>query len=110
MLKKYVLYFFLLALFIYEIFKVRKNKKRNSSIYNLRINHLKNPFGIDIKDNSFSFLSTENGPFKAFLMLENKIIESKNINLEECHSFSFKNSLEYNKVYKYVVQAKMKMN
>ena len=34
-------------------------------IYKLRINHLKEPLGIDIKDNNFSFLAKEKGPFKA---------------------------------------------
>ena len=106
---KYIIYL-LLAFFIYKILKRSKNTKRNSAIYNLRINNLENPFGIDIKDNSFSFLSTENGPFIALLMLEDKIIETRNVLLEECHSFSFEKSLEYNKIYKYVVQSTSSQN
>ena len=40
---KYIIYL-LLAFFIYKILKRSKNTKRNSAIYNLRINHLENPF------------------------------------------------------------------
>ena len=36
-------------------------------IYDLKINHLKEPFGIDIMGNTFSFLSNEQGPFKAYI-------------------------------------------
>ena len=35
----------------------------------LRINHLKNPLGIDITDNNFSFRSNEKGPFRAKILL-----------------------------------------
>ena len=74
-------------------------------IYNLRINHLKEPFGIDIKNNIFSFLSKENGPFKASLLLNNKIVQTKSVSLNESFSFSFEEPLEYNKIYKYIVES-----
>ena len=77
----------------------------NPSIYNLRINHLKRPFGIDVKGNLFSFFTEEKGPFKTFLILENKIIDSKEILLNQTHSFFFKEPLEYNKTYKYIVES-----
>ena len=76
-----------------------------SPIYNLRINHLKEPFGIDIKNNIFSFLSNENGPFKASILLNNKIVKTKSILLNESFSFSFNEPLEYNKIYKYIVES-----
>ena len=34
------------------------------SIYKLRINHLEEPLGIDIKGNNFSFLTKEKGYLK----------------------------------------------
>ena len=77
----------------------------NSPIYNLRINHLKDPFGIDIKNNIFSFLSEESGPFKASILLDDKIIQTKSISLNESISFAFDEPLEYNKVYKYIVES-----
>ena len=39
--------------------------KSDLHIYDLKINHLSNPFGIDINHNSFSFNSDQKGPFKA---------------------------------------------
>ena len=51
----------------------------DNKIYNLRINHLKEPFGIDIKGNNFSFLANELGPFKAFILSNNKIIETREV-------------------------------
>ena len=108
---KYVICLFHTLFFLILILKEKNNyKKRNSSIYNLRINHLKNPFGIDIKDNCFSFLSNEKGPFNAYLILGNKIIEKRYVELEESYSFYFKNILEYNKIYKYVVESKFSKN
>ena len=77
----------------------------NSAIYNLKVNHLKEPFGIDIKNNIFSFLSDEKGPFKAYLFLGNKKVEEKQVFLNESHSFTFENELEYNKIYKYIVES-----
>ena len=77
----------------------------NSPIYNLRINHLKDPFGIDIKNNIFSFLSEESGPFKASLLLDDKIVQTKSVSLNESISFAFDEPLEYNKVYKYIVES-----
>ena len=77
----------------------------DSSIYNLRINHLKKPLGIDVKGNLFSFLTDEKGPFKASLLLDNKIIDTKEITLNQTHSFFFKEPFEYNKTYKYIVES-----
>ena len=75
------------------------------TIHSLKINHLKSPFGIDVKNNSFSFLSTEKGPFKAQIILEKEVIQTKEIKLADCHSFYFDNQLEYNKIYQYVVES-----
>ena len=77
----------------------------NPSIYNLRINHLQKPLGISTNGNTFSFLSNEKGPFIASLILEDKIIESKEIPLKESFSFFFDISLDYNKTYKYIVES-----
>ena len=103
---------FLVWLFFHYLFKMKVSlkEKSDSSIYNLRINHLKEPFGIGIEDNSFSFLSKEKGPFKAILLLNNKIVQAKNVKLEERHSFSFKKPLEYNKHYTYIVQGSNSRN
>ena len=76
-----------------------------SSIDSLRINHLKSPLGIDITDNNFSFKTSEEGPFKARILLGTKLIEEKEIKLENSHSFAFNSTLEYNKTYKYVVES-----
>ena len=76
-----------------------------TSIDSLLINHMKSPFGIDIADNNFSFKSSESGPFTAKLLLNDEIIEEKEIKLENSHSFTFDKTLEYNKVYKYVVES-----
>ena len=82
-------------------------KEEDSSlpIYNLRINHLKEPLGIDIKDNIFSFLSNEKGPFKASILLNQKIIQTKEILLNESHSFTFDEPLDYLKNYKFRVES-----
>ena len=66
---------------------------------------MKSPFGVDIIDNNFSFKSSESGPFTAKLLLNDEIIEEKKIKLENSHSFTFDKPLEYNKVYKYVVES-----
>ena len=79
----------------------------NSRIYNLMVNHLKKPFGIDIRNNIFSFLSEEKGPFKASIILDDKIIQTKNILLNESHAFTFDTPLEYNKIYKYLVESSL---
>ena len=81
------------------------NNNYNNSIYKLRINHLKEPLGIDIKGNNYSFLSNEKGPFQASILLDNKIIQKKEINLQNNFSFSFEDPLEYNKNYKFVVES-----
>ena len=73
-------------------------------IYDLRINHQKNPFIIGIDDNNFSFLSIEKGPFKASLYINNKLFQTKYVNLSESHSFSFSKPLKYNKKYRYIVE------
>ena len=83
---------------------IKSKEKSDSFIYNLRVNHLKEPLGIDIKGNSFSFLSNEEGPFKAYLLLDNDIVQSKKVKLEESNSFSFKKPLKYNKKYIFVVE------
>ena len=90
--------------------KLETKEKSDEFIYNLRINHLKQPFGIDIKGNSFSFLSKEEGPFIAALLLNNKIIEIREVYLNESYSFYFENDLEYNKIYKYVVEGNTTRN
>ena len=77
----------------------------NLTIFNLRINHLEKPLGIDIKGNVFSFLSTEKGPFKASLILGENVIDSKEITLNESHAFFFNEPFEYNKIYKYLVES-----
>ena len=99
---------FILSFLSHKTIQIKKKNISNYNIYNLRINHLKNPFGIDIKNNSFSFLSKEKGPFKAYIKtLGNKIIQEREVNLEESYSFFFQNPLEYNKKYKFVVQGKI---
>ena len=75
-----------------------------SSIDSLQINHLKSPFGIDIYDNNFSFKSSEKGPFKAKLFSDDVLLEEKEIELQNSHSFHFDTNLAYNKLYKYVVE------
>ena len=95
----------------YEKFDSNIFQKSDSNIFDLRINHLKEPFGIGIEENNFSFLTNEKGPFKAFILLDdNQIIQSKMVKLEECHSFSFRKPLDYNKHYKYVVQGSSSIN
>ena len=75
-----------------------------NSIYDLRINHIKTPFAIDIKENSFSFKTDEDGPFKVSLFKNNDEIKSKNLELAHSHSFTFDIDLEYGTEYKYVVE------
>ena len=64
----------------------------NLYIYDLKINHQKNPFAIGIEDNNFSFLSNEKGPFKAYLY------------------FKFSKPLKYNRKYRYIVQGSKTRN
>ena len=103
LLLNYKLYLF--AFFFCFLKKKFQLKILNSYIYNLRINHLKEPFGIDIEDNNFSFMGKGKGPFRAFIVLNNKIIQEKKIKLNESHSFHFEKPLEYNKQYKFVVKS-----
>ena len=76
-----------------------------SYISDLKVNHLKNPLGIDINENIFSFLTNEKGPFKALLFSNEKLIQSREITLEESNSFSFHEPLEHNTEYKVVVES-----
>ena len=108
-------YFIIINSFLILYYLTKKEKKliklkSDLNIYNLRINHLKEPFGIDVKGNSFSFLSNEDGPFKVSLILDNKIVQTKKIKLEESHSFYFKKPLKYNKIYKFVVEGSTTKN
>ena len=69
------------------------------SITKLMINHLDKPFGISPLDICYSFLSDEKGPFTASVILDNKVIETKNIELKDSHAFSFDTQLEFGKKY-----------
>ena len=92
--------------YLYHLSKIVLKLKplSDSYIYDLRINHKKNPLMVGTEDNNFSFLAKERGPFKAFLFLEDKINQMKYVTFEESHSFSFLRSLQYNKKYRFVVQ------
>ena len=68
---------------------------------------MEKPFGIDIKNNNYSFLEKEKGPFKTSILLDEKIIQTKEIKLEESHSFSFDEPFEYNKSYKFTVETEL---
>ena len=76
-----------------------------SYINSLKVNHLKNPIGIDPKGNTFSFLTNEKGPFKASLFSQDKLVQSREVKLEESNAFSFKDPLEYNTSYKLVIES-----
>ena len=86
--------------------------KSDLHIYDLKINHLSSPFGIDISQNSFSFLSDRPGPFKVSIISQqnNKLIQSRKIFLENCNSFYFKKSLEYQTSYIYRVEDDQNIN
>ena len=105
---------FFAFIIMYYLFKKKQieelKEKSENLIYDLRINHLKEPFGIGVEENNFSFLAKEKGPFKAFILLENEVIQSKQVMLEECHSFTFNKPLKYNKHYKFVVQGSSSRN
>ena len=101
----YRIYVFFILIYIAK-YKPKIKEAINPNIYNLRINHLKDPFGIGVEDNNFSFLSNEEGPFEAFLLVNNKIVSYKTVQLKDCHSFTFRQSLKYNTQYKFVVQNK----
>ena len=94
---------------IFLLFSLTKMIEEDSTfpIYNLRINYLKEPFGIDIKNNVFSFLSNEKGPFKASILLDNEIVQAKDISINESHSFTFEEPLKYQKNYKFVVEGSL---
>ena len=76
-----------------------------SFINSIKVNHLTNPLGINITGNSFSFLTNEKGPFKASLLSNNKIIQSREVLLEESNAFCFKDPLEYNTNYTLKVES-----
>ena len=100
LIKIFVIYYFL-------CFSKKNNELKPLSyefIYDLKINHQKNPFAIGIEENNFSFLSKEDGPFKAYLFVGNKLVQSKSVNLSESYSFTFSKPLKYNKKYRYIVQ------
>ncbi len=81
--------------------------KSDLHIFSLKINHLSNPFGIDIHNNSFSFLTDMEGPFRAFLISldnNNKTTHSKKLFLKNCHSFYFDKPLEYQTSYIFRVE------
>ena len=101
----YRIYVFFILIYLSN-YKPKIKEAINPNIYNLRINHLKAPFGIGVEDNNFSFLSNEEGPFEAFLLVNNKIVSYKTVQLKDCHSFTFRQSLKYNTQYKFVVQNK----
>ena len=93
-----------ISFFLYNIlYKIKPITKVKSDlyIYDLKINHLSNPLGIDIYNNSFSFLSENKGPFKVSLisLKNNKTIQSKKVLLENCHSIYFNKPLEYQTTY-----------
>ena len=86
--------------------------KSDLHIYDLKINHLSNPLGIDINYNSFSFLSDQKGPFRASIISldNNQTILSKKILLENCHSFYFNRPLKYQTSYLYRVEDAFNIN
>jgi alpha-L-rhamnosidase len=86
--------------------------KSDLHIYDLKINHLSNPLGIDITKNSFSFLSDRPGPFKVSIISKktNQIIESQKILLSNYNSFCFKKPLEYQTSYIYRVEDSRNIN
>ena len=97
---------FFLIFYLFHLTKYANVLKPLSDlyIYDLKINHQKNPFSINIEGNTFSFLSKEKGPFKAFLYIKDKIVQSRHVHLEECHSFAFLQPLQYNQKYRYIIQ------
>ena len=97
-------FYIFVFLFFFLTKKNNKFKKFDSYVCDLRINHLKEPFGIGIEDNNYSFLAKGKGPFRAFILLKNKIIQTRKIKVEESHSFYFEKPLQYNKQYKYLVK------
>ena len=101
----YRIYVLVTLIFLVK-YKPKIKEAINPNIYNLRINHLKSPFGIGVEDNNFSFLSNEEGPFGVYLLANNKIVSYKSVQLKDCHSFTFEKRLKYNTQYKFVVQNK----
>ena len=98
-----------ISFFLYNVlYKIKPITKVKSDlyIYDLKINHISNPFGIDIYNNSFSFLSNNEGPFKVSLisLKNNKTIQSKKVLLENCHSIYFNKPLEYQTSYIFRVE------
>ena len=100
--------FFILFCIYNTLFKNNNIIKAKSDlhIYDLKINHLSNPLGIDIYNNTFSFKSDREGPFKVSLisLKNNETFQSKKIYLSDCHSFYFNKPLEYQTSYIYRVE------
>ena len=92
---------------IFTLLSFIQNIEQNSTLYNLRINHLKQPLGIDVTGNLFSFQTEEKGPFKASLKLGDKIIETKEILLNQTHAFYFNEPFQYNTTYKYIIESSL---
>ena len=77
------------------------------SISKLQINHLDKPFGISPFDNSFSFVSDEDGPFIVSLEQNNKTIDKKTIDLKDSVSIYFETPLKYGEKYTYRVSSSL---
>ena len=111
---KFCLIIFLTFCIYILLYKINPIKKAKSDlhIYDLKINHLSNPFGIDIKNNLFSFLSDKEGPFKASIisLKSNQTIQSQKVYLKNCHSFYFKKSLNYRTSYLFRVEDSNNIN
>ena len=50
-------------------------------------------------------MTNEKGPFKASLFSQDKLVQSREVKLEDSKAFSFKDPLEYNTSYKVVVES-----
>ena len=111
---KAFLVLFLSFLVYYILFKIKSLTKAKSDlhIYDLKINHLSNPLGIDIYNNSFSFLSDNEGPFKASLisLKNNKTVQCQKVLLKNCHSFYFSKPLEYQTPYIFRIEDNHNIN
>ena len=75
------------------------------SITKLEINHLDKPFGVSPFDNSFSFISDEEGSFTVSIEQNNKVIEKKVVLFKGSISFYFDTPLEYGQKYTYKVSS-----
>ena len=75
------------------------------AIYQLKVNHLSNPFGITPNDICYSFLADEEGPFTITIESQGEIITTKVIQLCDCIAFTMGQNLEYGKKYTYRVKS-----